>query len=398
VLRGKRILLGISGSIAAYKSIILVREIVKEGAEVQVICTKAALDFVTPITLATLSKRPVFSEFIKSRESGEWTNHVALGKWADLLIIAPMSANTLSKLVSGNCDNLLIATYLGADCPIYVAPAMDLDMYKHWTTTRNLNLLQERSVNVIESEDGELASGLVGKGRMAEPETLLSTIKRHFEVDSRIAGKHLIVTAGPTFEKIDPVRFIGNYSSGKMGFAIAEIAEQYGAVVTLITGPTSLSLNSDSINRIDIESAEEMFEAVKKEYDNCDAVIMSAAVADYRPKVRYSSKLKKADRAIDAIELEDTQDILKWLGSNKNQQKLIGFALETDNELANAQKKLENKNLDMLVMNSLNDKGAGFGTDTNKVTFIFPESNVTHELKSKKEVAKDIIDALETII
>lgn len=364
----------------------------------QVICTKAALDFVTPITLATLSKRPVFSEFIKSRESGEWTNHVALGKWADLLIIAPMSANTLSKLVSGNCDNLLIATYLGADCPIYVAPAMDLDMYKHWTTTRNLNLLQERSVNVIESEDGELASGLVGKGRMAEPETLLSTIKRHFEVDSRIAGKHLIVTAGPTFEKIDPVRFIGNYSSGKMGFAIAEIAEQYGAVVTLITGPTSLSLNSDSINRIDIESAEEMFEAVKKEYDNCDAVIMSAAVADYRPKVRYSSKLKKADRAIDAIELEDTQDILKWLGSNKNQQKLIGFALETDNELANAQKKLENKNLDMLVMNSLNDKGAGFGTDTNKVTFIFPESNVTHELKSKKEVAKDIIDALETII
>jgi phosphopantothenoylcysteine decarboxylase / phosphopantothenate---cysteine ligase len=398
VLRGKRIILGISGSIAAYKSVLLVRELVKLGAEVQVICTKAALDFVTPITLATLSNRPVFSEFVKSHNSGEWTNHVELGKWADLLIVAPMSANTLSKLVSGNCDNLLIATYLSADCPIYVAPAMDLDMYKHWTTTKNLDLLREQSVNVIDSDIGALASGLVGKGRMAEPETLLSVIKSHFEIDSNIQGKRLIITAGPTYEKIDPVRFIGNYSSGKMGFAIAEEAHNQGAIVTLITGPTSLDLSSESIKRIDIESAQEMFEAVKNEYEKADAVIMSAAVADYRPKVSYESKLKKADSAIDSIELEDTTDILKWLGTHKDQQRLIGFALETDNELLNAQKKLENKNLDMLVMNSLNDEGAGFGTDTNKVTFIFPESVVSHELKSKKEVAKDIIDALETII
>lgn len=396
MFKNKKILLGISGSIAAYKSILLVRELKKLGADVRVITTESALDFVTPTTLSTLSGNPVHTSFYKNKDTGEWVNHVDLGKWADLMLIAPLSANTLAKLAYGICDNLLLATYLSATCQVVVAPAMDLDMYAHTTTNDNLARLQERGDLVIEAEDGELASGLVGKGRMAEPENIIEYLSGYFSEPSKLKGKRVLVTAGPTYEDIDPVRFIGNHSSGKMGFKIADELASRGCEVILVAGPTNQELN-ESATRVNVRSAGEMLEVVTQHYSKVDAVIMSAAVADYRPKNVASKKLKKEEVDLTKIELEPTEDILKHLGSNKTHQRLVGFALETDNELANAQAKLKRKNLDFLVLNSLKDKGAGFGTDTNKVTFVFNDHTKTFELKSKAEVAKDIIDELENL-
>lgn len=396
MLSGKHILLGVTGSIAAYKSAMLVRLLVKQGAHVRVILTEAAKDFVTPITLATLSKNPVYSDFIKSRESGEWVNHVELGKWADLMLIAPLSASTLSKLCSGNCDNLLLATYLSANCPIYVAPAMDLDMCKHWTTEKNFEILNSNGVQIIDSDEGELASGLIGKGRMAEVEQIVRKVSDHFQDGIALTNKRIIITAGPTHQPIDPVRFIGNYSSGKMGFALAEAAHAHGALVTLITGPTNLTA-PDSIERVDIQTAQEMFNAVNERFEHCDALVMSAAVADYTPQTPFQTKQKKESGGMNSIALKPTIDILKAMGELKAHQKLIGFALETDDELANGKKKLADKNLDMLVLNSLNDAGAGFGTDTNKVTFISSTEIREMPLKSKQSVAIDIINELEKL-
>lgn len=395
MLKNKKILLGISGSIAAYKSILLTRELKKLGADVKVILTDSALDFVTPTTLATLSENPVYSSFFKNKENGEWVNHVHLGKWADLFIIAPLSANTLSKLVSGNCDNLLIATYLSADCKVIVAPAMDLDMYAHFTTQQNLNTLRAKQIDVIDSGEGSLASGLVGKGRMAEPEEIISAAEAYFSLKYKVSGKRVIVTAGPTYEAIDPVRFIGNHSSGKMGYRIADELAGRGAIVTLVSGPSS-QVSQANVETLRVVSAKDMLDATVSRFDDCDLLIMAAAVADYTPKNVATKKLKKESTEINAIELVPTVDILKYLGSNKKHQKLVGFALETDNELANAQSKLTRKNLDMLVLNSLNDKGAGFGTDTNKVTFVFHESIKEFSLKNKEDVAVDIANEVES--
>jgi phosphopantothenoylcysteine decarboxylase/phosphopantothenate--cysteine ligase len=394
MLKNKKILLGICGSIAAYKSILLVRELKKLGAEVKVIITDSALAFVTPTTLSTLSENPVYNSFYSNKETGEWANHVHLGKWADLLIIAPLSANTLSKLVSGNCDNLLIASFLSAPCPVMVAPAMDLDMYAHHTTQDNLFALSEKGIQMIDSGEGSLASGLVGKGRMAEPEEIIQAIQIHFTSKHKIAGKRILVTAGPTYEAIDPVRFIGNHSSGKMGYRIASEFASRGAEVTLISGPSQQAIG-DEVCLVKVVSAQEMFDAVNAAYTDVDLVVMSAAVADYKPKNVSSVKLKKEKVDLSRIEMEPTVDILHYLGSNKKSQKLVGFALETDNELSNAKSKLKRKNLDMLVLNSLNDQGAGFGTDTNKVTFVFHDSIKEFGLKSKEQVAIDIADHVE---
>lgn len=397
MLKGKKILLGVTGSIAAYKSAFIVRELIKAGAEVQVICTKAALDFVTPITLSTLSKKPVISEFVTDRQAGTWANHVELAKWADLILLAPLSANTLSKMVTGQCDNVLLATYLSATSPIMIAPAMDLDMYAHWTTNENLETLQSKGVEIIEAEEGELASGLYGKGRMAEPETIVARVEQHFQTASKLNGKRIMVTAGPTHEPIDPVRFIGNHSSGKMGVAIANVAAERGADVQLVCGPVAISAES-GVETAKVTTAQQMFEAVSERYGECDVVVMAAAVADYRPKNALDQKHKKEQGDLHSIVLEETEDILKHLGGHKQNQLLIGFALETENALENARKKLKNKNLDMLVMNTLQDVGAGFGTDTNKVTFVYPDREVEHELKDKTEVARDILDALEELL
>ena len=394
MLKNKKILLAISGSIAAYKSILLTRELKKKGAEVKVILTNSALSFVTPITLSTLSENPVYSSFYKNEDSGEWVNHVHLGNWADLMVIAPLSANTLSKLVTGNCDNLLLATYLSATCKKLVAPAMDLSMYEHQTTRDNLESLKSQGVEVIDSKEGSLASGLIGKGRMAEPEEILMQIEELLIPKSSLRGKRIIVSAGPTYEAIDPVRFISNHSSGKMGFYIADELASRGAKVTLVSGPSHEQQKLD-MQRIDVVSANEMFDAISDLYKASDGIVMSAAVADYRPKNVSSQKLKKEKDSILSIELEPTKDILKHLGDNKKHQKLVGFALETENELENAISKLQRKNLDMLVMNSLNDAGAGFGTETNKVTFVFNGSIKEHGLKTKSEVASDIADEME---
>lgn len=394
MLKNKKILLGICGSIAAYKSVLLVRELKKLGAEVKVILTDSALAFVTPTTLSTLSENPVYSSFYSNKESGEWANHVHLGKWADLMLIAPLSANTLSKLVSGNCDNLLMATFLSAPCPVVVAPAMDLDMYAHHTTQENLHKLATKGIKVIDSGDGSLASGLIGKGRMAEPIEIIDEIEMHFKAKYKVAGKKIIVTAGPTYEAIDPVRFIGNHSSGKMGYRMADEFASRGAEVILISGPSNETPSFD-LELVKVVSAKDMFDAVTSAYDAADLVVMSAAVADYKPKHVATDKLKKEKADLSSIELEPTIDILHYLGSNKKQQKLVGFALETSDELKNAKSKLERKRLDMLVLNSLNDKGAGFGTDTNKVTFVFHDSIKEFGLKSKEQVAVDIADQVE---
>ncbi|MBD81241.1 MAG: bifunctional phosphopantothenoylcysteine decarboxylase/phosphopantothenate--cysteine ligase CoaBC [Crocinitomicaceae bacterium] len=398
MLQGKKILLGITGSIAAYKSAFLVRLLVTSGAEVRVIVTAAAKDFVTPVTLSTLSGNPIISDFYEDKELGTWENHVDLGLWADMMVIAPASANTIAKMTGGVADNMLLTTYLSARCPVMICPAMDLDMYKHESVGSNLKELQNRGNIIIEPTHGELASGLVGQGRMEEPEIIVSQIADYFAKEFDFNGKKILITAGPTYEKIDPVRFIGNHSSGKMGFAIAEEAAERGARVTLVSGPVSLSLKNDSITRIDVVSAREMYEAVLNEFDACDVAILAAAVADYRPKEVADSKIKKKDSSLN-LNLEPTDDILATLGKKKTTQVLVGFALETNNERENAKKKLVNKNLDFIVLNSLQDKGAGFAVDTNKITILDRGNNgVEFELKSKEKVATDIIDYLKPLL
>lgn len=393
VLSGKKILLGVSGGIAAYKTANLVRLFIKAGAQVQVVMSPASLHFVTPLTLATLSKNPVYSTFYNEEEgNGEWNNHVELGLWADLMIVAPATANTLSKMANGNCDNLLIATYLSAKCPVYFAPAMDLDMYKHPSTLDSFHKLKSFGNIIIPAESGELASGLVGEGRMAEPENIVSFLERDLLEKLPLKGKKILITAGPTYEAIDPVRFIGNHSSGKMGFDIANEAANKGAEVILVTGPTHLNVQNSAIKLIRVISAQEMYDACHEFYNSVDVAIAAAAVADYRPKNVANQKIKKNDTTF-SIELEKTKDILASLGEQKKNQYLIGFALETENEIEHAKQKIQKKNLDLIVLNSLNDEGAGFGKATNKVTFISKDFTIEpKELKSKEAVAKDIIN------
>jgi phosphopantothenoylcysteine decarboxylase/phosphopantothenate--cysteine ligase len=395
VLSGKKIVLGISGGIAAYKTATLVRLFIKAGAHVQVIMTPASKDFVTPLTLSTLSKNPVHSTFYNEEdENAQWNNHVELGLWADLMIIAPATANTLSKMVNGNCDNLLIATYLSAKCPVYFAPAMDLDMYKHPSTIASFTALRQFGNIIIPAESGELASGLSGEGRMAEPENIIAFLEKDIESKLPLRGKKILITAGPTYEAIDPVRFIGNHSSGKMGFDIADAAANLGAEVILISGPTHLNIKKLGISLIRVISAQEMFDACHQYYDGVDVAICAAAVADYKPKQVAEQKIKKSEAEF-SIELEKTKDILASLGKIKKKQYLIGFALETENEIENAKLKIQKKNLDLIVLNSLQDEGAGFGKSTNKVTFIDNDFTIEpQELKSKEEVANDIVNKI----
>lgn len=391
MLSGKKILVAVTGSIAAYKSALLVRQLVKAGAEVKVLMTPAAKEFITPLTLSTLSKNPVLSDF-SAGPSGEWNNHVELGLWADIMVIAPASANTISKMAAGLCDNLLMAVYLSARCPVYFAPAMDLDMYRHPSTLSNLEKLKSFGNVIIPPGHGELASGLIGEGRMAEPEEIVEFLSSEIRRTLPLAGKKALVSAGPTYEAIDPVRFIGNHSSGKMGFAIAEELLRKGAEVRLVCGPNSLNLQSSNLHRIDVTSADEMYEACVREFSGADIAVMSAAVADYKPAEVAGKKIKKSDAAR-TIELVPTKDILAELGRMKSAgQVLVGFALETDNEIANAKAKLERKNLDMVVLNSLRDKGAGFKGDSNKISIIDRDNKTYNfELKSKAEAAADIV-------
>jgi phosphopantothenoylcysteine decarboxylase/phosphopantothenate--cysteine ligase len=396
VLNGKKILLGVSGGIAAYKTASLVRLFIKAGAHVQVIMTPASKDFVTPLTLSTLSKNPVFSSFYNEEDqNAEWNNHVELGLWADLMLIAPATANTMSKMTNGNCDNLLIATYLSAKCPVYVAPAMDLDMYKHPSTIASFTALKKFGNTIIPAESGELASGLSGEGRMAEPENIVAFIEADLESKLPLKGKKILITAGPTYEAIDPVRFIGNHSSGKMGFDIAHSAANLGAEVVLVSGPTHFKSNHPAILLIPVVSAQEMYDACHAHFSQMDVVIAAAAVADYRPSNVATQKIKKsADNFV--IELEKTKDILLSLGEIKKNQFLIGFALETENEIENAKLKIQKKNLDLIVLNSLQDEGAGFKKATNKVTFIDKDFNIEPmELKSKEAVADDILNKIK---
>ena len=397
MLNGKHIILGITGSIAAYKAAMLCRLLVKEGAEVRVVMTPLAKQFITPLTMATLSKHPILVEFFNP-ENGEWNSHVSLGEWADMLLIAPATANTLAKMVTGIADNLLLTTYLSARSKVAVAPAMDLDMYAHITTQQNLQALAERGVAIIEPAAGELASGLVGKGRMAEPEDIVEQVKAIFAEDLKkknLEGKRYIVTAGATIEAIDPVRYITNHSTGKMGYAIAEELALRGAEVSLISGRTTLP-TPKGVKRIDVLSAEDMYNAAVNEWENADGGVMCAAVADYTPVAVADRKLKKSDDDMH-IELKRTKDIAKELGASKGDRVLVGFALETDNEEANAEGKLQRKNFDFVVLNSLQDAGAGFRGDTNKVTLIDRNGNEEHPLMSKRDVAKIIVDKIENI-
>ncbi len=394
VLSGKKILLGISGGIAAYKTTFLVRLLIKAGAEVQVVQTPASIDFVTPLTLSTLSKKPVYSSFYNQDEenTGEWNNHVELALWADFMLIAPTTSNTISKMVNGTCDNLLMAVYMSAKCPVYFAPAMDLDMYKHPSTVSNFKQLQAFGNIIIPAETGELASGLSGEGRLAEPENIILFLENDLESKLPLRGKKFLITAGPTYEPIDPVRFIGNHSTGKMGYDIAKEAANLGAEVILISGPSHQVIqNNHLVTLIKVMSADEMYTACETYFDTVDYFIASAAVADYKPKNKELQKIKKSEETF-SIELTKNIDILKTLGNKKKKQFVVGFALETQNEVENAKLKIKNKNLDLIVLNSLNDKGAGFGFSTNKVTFIDKNFNIfENELKSKEEVAKDII-------
>ncbi|AOW19190.1 bifunctional phosphopantothenoylcysteine decarboxylase/phosphopantothenate--cysteine ligase CoaBC [Urechidicola croceus] len=395
VLSGKNILLGVTAGIAAYKTAHLVRLFIKAGAYVRVVMTPASKDFVTPLTLSTLSKNPVLSTFYDKEDENElWNNHVDLGLWADLMLIAPVTANTLSKMANGTSDNLLLATYLSAKCKVYFAPAMDLDMYKHPSTDESISKLESFGNICIPATSGELASGLVGEGRMAEPEDIISFIEADIISRLPLRGKKVLITAGPTYEAIDPVRFIGNHSSGKMGFELAKRAANLGAKVILITGVSNEKVNHSLIERIDVVSADDMYNAVHQNFDNVAIAIASAAVADYRPKEVSSVKIKKKDDSLN-IELEKTKDILASMGKLKKNQFLVGFALETNNELENAKGKLARKNLDMIVLNSLQDKGAGFKKSTNKITIIDSSENISEfGLKSKVDVAKDIFNEI----
>ena len=393
MLKGKNVLLAVTGSIAAYKSTYLVRELIKKGSNVKVIQTESSLQFVTPITLSTLSKNPVTKDFIKNEDTGEWNNHVALGEWADMMLIAPATAHTISNLVTGKADSFFLATFLSCSAPVFVAPAMDLDMFKNESTQANLDTLTKRGIYIIDPDEGELASGLEGKGRMKEPEDIVVYLNDYLLSKATLRGKKILVSAGPTYEFIDPVRFIGNHSSGKMGFAIAEEAASRGASVTLITGPVHLT-TPEQVYRKDVVSAEEMKNAILHYFDDSDVLIMAAAVADYKPKVVSDEKIKKKNAKL-SLELVKTDDILKEIVKNKKQQFVVGFALETNNEQENAKQKLVHKNLDAIVLNSLNDTGAGFGHDTNKVTIITANEETTYALKSKKEVAVDILNFIE---
>ncbi len=391
MLGGKNILLGVTGGIAAYKTAFLVRLFVKAGAVVRVVMTQNASAFITPLTLSTLSKHPVLLDFVNEEEGSlSWNNHVELGLWADLMVIAPATANTLSKMASGTCDNLLLATYLSAKCPVYFAPAMDLDMYQHPSSKATFQKLQSFGNIMIPAASGELASGLHGEGRMAEPENILDFIEKHLVAGLPLSGKKVLITSGPTHEAIDPVRYLGNRSTGTMGFELAKKALDLGAKVILISGPTALTLEDTYLELIRVTSAEEMYNAVHQKYATVDIAIAAAAVADYRPKKVAKQKIKKKDKTLQ-LELERTKDILRSMGTTKKQQFLVGFALETQNELANAKSKLTTKNLDAIVLNSLNDPGAGFGGTTNKITFLDKNfSSKTFELKTKAEVASDI--------
>lgn len=391
MLKGKKILLGVTGSIAAYKSAHLVRLLVKAGAEVKVVMSEDAKAFITPLTLSTLSKNPVYSSFV-ANEQGEWNNHVELGLWADALLIAPTTANTMAKMAHGICDHLLLATYLSARCKVFIAPAMDLDMYAHPATVSNMNMLKSYGNIIIPAADGELASGLHGTGRMDEPENIVAFLANHLAATNALQKKKVLVTAGPTYENIDPVRFIGNHSSGKMGFALAEEFARHGAEVTLIAGPTDLRLNDTNIKRIDVTNAKEMYDQTVKFFSKTDIAVMSAAVADYSPEKVSITKIKKSGDELH-LKLKKTKDILAELGKLKSKkQVLVGFALETDNEIENAKQKLNKKNLDFIVLNSLKQKGAGFKHDTNKVSIISKDGGVTHYgLKAKTEVAHDIV-------
>ena len=392
VLSGKNILLGVTAGIAAYKSAFLVRLFIKKGAKVKVVMTPSSKEFVTPLTLSTLSKNEVYSSFTKEdNENAQWNNHVELALWADLYLIAPATANTLSKMANGTCDNLLLAIYLSAKCPVYYAPAMDLDMYKHPSTLTYFKKLNDFGNIQIPADFGELASGLEGQGRMAAPEKIISLVEKNILDGLPLKNKSILITAGPTHEAIDPVRFIGNHSSGKMGYAIAEVAANLGAQVTLISGPVSLKINNDAINLISVTSANEMFKATHLYFKNCEIAILSAAVADFTPSKVAFHKIKKEEETL-TIQLNKTKDILASLGEIKSNKYLVGFALETQNELENAKTKLNKKNLDLIVLNSLNDKGAGFKLDTNKITLISKDNKIaTFKVKTKKKVANDIL-------
>ncbi|REC50730.1 MULTISPECIES: bifunctional phosphopantothenoylcysteine decarboxylase/phosphopantothenate--cysteine ligase CoaBC [Chryseobacterium] len=394
-LSGKKILIAISGGIAAYKIHFLIRDFVKKGAEIQVIMTPDAEHFVTKLSISTLSKNPVYSDFYS--DNGTWNSHVEMALWADVMIVAPCTASTLSKMVHGLCDNLVIATYMSAKCTVFIAPAMDLDMYAHPSTTKNLELAESFGHHIIPAESGELASGLIGQGRMAEPETIAQTIEDFFDskTEKTLAGKTVLITAGPTYEAIDPVRFIGNHSSGKMGFSLAEAAARRGAKVILISGPSSQKINNKNVELHKVTSAKEMLSKVLEYYDTTDIGIASAAVADYAPKEVAKEKIKKNDENL-TIELVKNPDILKTMGEKKTHQFLVGFALETQNEEENAKGKLEKKNLDMIVLNSLRDEGAGFKNDTNKIKIFTKTGKTEFDLKSKDEVAKDILDFVES--
>lgn len=397
MIKGKKIVLGITGSIAAYKAAVLARALIKKGAEVQIVITPAGKEFITPLTLSTITCKPVISEFF-ARRDGTWHSHVDLGLWADVMIIAPATAATIGKMANGIADNMLITTYLSMKAPVFVAPAMDLDMFAHPTTQKNLETLRSFGNHIIEPSEGELASHLIGKGRMEEPEKIVEILEDFFSKEQDLKGRKIMITAGPTYEKIDPVRFIGNYSSGKMGYALAEDCASRGAEVTLISGPVNISTVNSNIRKISVESAEEMYNAAMKEFPSSDAAILCAAVADFTPENVAAQKIKREKDDL-IIRLKPTHDIAASLGSIKTEKQImVGFALETNDELIHAKGKMERKNLDFIVLNSLNDKGAGFQHDTNKVTIIDKESTIEFPLKSKKEVANDIINHLSKIM
>lgn len=399
MLKGKHIILGITGSIAAYKAAYLIRGLVKKGAEVQVVITPAGKEFISPVTLSALSSHPVICDFFSGKD-GSWHSHVDLGLWADVMLVAPATASTIGKMANGIADNMLVTTYLSCKAPVFIAPAMDLDMFAHPSTQHNLDLLRSYGNRIIEPTEGELASHLMGKGRMEEPDKIIEILDHFFETSRRLEGKHILITAGPTYEKIDPVRFIGNYSSGKMGFALAEVCAEEGAEVSLITGPVSLNISHPNLHRIDVESAEDMYDAAMRVFPTVEAAILCAAVADYRPEMQMTEKIKREKEGAMMLKLIPNKDIAASLGAIKQpHQILAGFALETNDETKHAIEKLKHKNLDFIVLNSLRDKGAGFRYDTNKVTLLDAKGeSIAYPLKDKRDVAGDIINKLATLL